>query len=330
MSPVQPSRRARAGRAARWLVLAVAWTVVALLISAGAAGIVVGLDHVPGTQARPELTWAGDEAATARLDAVQAELQALSTKVDDLGVDARGALASLAGQDLATVQAAVDEGAALVAEIDAASLRIRTDLATVPGVSGRFARLVTSDAVRERHAAMVDALDATGGLDVAWDRLTRGSIAAARLSQLLADHDRTMGEAILEGRERNYAEAIAIIDDAARYLDEADGMRGELARTVDVSTLDQWLSRNRTYDGALRELYTAIQASGGVRTEEVSDALAKERAARRQLPPDTRGLVVIMGEIGQGGLNGAVIAIEQARAALADAIRNLPAASAAP
>ncbi|HSK52861.1 MAG TPA: hypothetical protein VLA44_08905 [Clostridia bacterium] len=330
MSLVKPSRRARAGRAVRGLALAIAWTAVALLISAGAAGIIVGFDHVPGTGARAELTWAGDEAATARLDAVQADLEALRPMVDELGVDARGALASLAGQDLATVQAAVDEGAALVSEIDDASLRIRTDLAAVPGTSGRFARLITSDAVRERHAAMVDALDATEGLDVAWDRLTRGSIAAARLSQLLADHDRTMGEAILEGRDRNYPAAIDIIDDAGRFLDEADGMRGELARTVDVSTLDEWLSRNRTYDAALRELYSAIRASGGVRTDEVTDALAKERAARRQLPPDTRGLVVIMAEIGQGGLNGAVIAIEQARGALADAIRNLPAASPTP
>ena len=45
------------------------------------------------------------------------------------------------------------------------------------------------------------------------------------------------------------------------------------------------------------------------------------------LPPDTRGLVVIMAEIGRGGMNGAVITIEEARAKLADALEPPPAAS---
>ena len=50
-----------------------------------------------------------------------------------------------------------------------------------------------------------------------------------------------------------------------------------------------------------------------------SAAVKAEAAARARLPPDTRGLVIIMSEIGRGGMNGAVIAIEEARE-LADAI----------
>ena len=49
-------------------------------------------------------------------------------------------------------------------------------------------------------------------------------------------------------------------------------------------------------------------------------AIKAEADARARLPPDTRGLVIIMAEIGRGGMNGAVIAIEEARAKLADAI----------
>ena len=49
-------------------------------------------------------------------------------------------------------------------------------------------------------------------------------------------------------------------------------------------------------------------------------AVKAEAAARAQLPPDTRALVVIMADIGRGGMNGAVIAIEEARATLADAL----------
>ncbi len=46
-------------------MLALAWIVVASVISFGAAGVVAAMNHVPGTTARPELTWAGDRAATA-------------------------------------------------------------------------------------------------------------------------------------------------------------------------------------------------------------------------------------------------------------------------
>ena len=55
-------------------------------------------------------------------------------------------------------------------------------------------------------------------------------------------------------------------------------------------------------------------------TDRVRDAFAAEQAARAQLPSDTRGLVVIMSDIARGGLNQAVIAIEEARGALSAAL----------
>jgi hypothetical protein len=51
-------------------------------------------------------------------------------------------------------------------------------------------------------------------------------------------------------------------------------------------------------------------------SDAVRDAYREESAARAQLPPDTRGLIVIVADIGRGGLNQAVIAIEQARGRL--------------
>jgi hypothetical protein len=314
--PDRGGRLAGAGRA-------LGWTVVALLIAAGSAGIVVGLDHVPGTAARAELTWDADRAASAELDAIQAGLESLQPRVEELGVQGRGALASLAGQDLETVQAAVNEGSRLVAAIRDDSAALRRDLARVPGVSGPLARLTTAQAVRDRHAAMLEALDATEGLDAAWARLTVGSIAAARLSGLLADHDRTMVAAIEAGRAARYEEANGTIDQATALLDQAQELRRQLANTVDVSTLDEWLRRNRAFDDALRTLYAALDESGGQVNDAVRDALAAQQAARDQLPPDSRGLIVIMSEIGRGGLNGAVITIEQARGALAAAVAGL-------
>jgi len=307
-------------RALRTFGLAAAWTVVALLISAGAAGLVVGMDHIPGTAARAELTSDADATADEALDNAEAQLADLTEDVQELGVLARGALASLSGQDLETVEQAVDEGALLVAGISDRSRAIRAELLEIPGIGGAAAELTTSAEVRARHAGMLDALEVTEGLDDAWVDLTTGSLAAARLSRLLADHDRIMGEAVLEGRAGNYEPAISKIDEAAALLNEADTMRAQLANTVDVSTLIEWIRRNRNYEDALRALYTAVDEAGGRQTAAVREAIANERSARKELPPDARGLVVIMAEIGRGGLNGAVITIEEARGRLADAV----------
>jgi len=103
-------------------------------------------------------------------------------------------------------------------------------------------------------------------------------------------------------------------------LTEADTMRVQLANTVDVSTLIEWIRRNRNYEDALRSLYATVVEAGGRQPAAVRDAIAAERSARKELPPDARGLVVIMAEIGRGGLNGAVITIEEARGRLANAL----------
>ena len=81
-------------------------------------------------------------------------------------------------------------------------------------------------------------------------------------------------------------------------------------------TLDIWLDLNADYDAALRTLYQAILDSGGSVTPAVRAAYDAEASARERLPSDTKGLVIILGEIGRGGLNQAVIAIEEARSEL--------------
>jgi stage V sporulation protein SpoVS len=55
-------------------------------------------------------------------------------------------------------------------------------------------------------------------------------------------------------------------------------------------------------------------------TEATRQAVKAEAAARARLPADGRGLVVIMAEIGRGGMNQAIIEIEQTRTLLGDAI----------
>ncbi len=174
--------------------------------------------------------------------------------------------------------------------------------------------------MRDRHARLTRALEATRDLDGAWASLTIGSIAASRLSSMLSTHVDAVLEAAAHGRAAEYAEALVALDAADAAIADSRRQRDQLARTVDVTTLDQWLERNEAYDAALRDLYEALEAAGGRVTTAARNAALAEEAARARLPGDSRGLILIMSEIGRGGMNGAVIAIERTRGELADAL----------
>jgi hypothetical protein len=304
----------------RSLLGGVAWLAILVVIALGAAGLVGAMDHAPGTAARAELTAAGDAAVTPRLNAAEGEIGVLADQVDALGSQARVALAALNGTDGAAGEAAIARGDAIVLDVIERTASLRRELAAIPYVGTPEAGLTVSDAVVTRHATLVAALDATDGLDVAWARLTVGSVTATRMSALLAEHDRLVIAAADRGVNAKYADAIKILDGAKAQIAAARALQVRLAVTVDVSVLDEWLTRNENYDVALRGLYTAISKVGRTVTPAIRAAVKAEADARAQLPADNRGLVVIMAEIGRGGMNGAVIAIEEARAKLADAL----------
>jgi hypothetical protein len=304
--------------------IVIVWLALVVAIALGAAGLVTGADHLPATGARPELTWTHDEEATAALDAVVAELQALADDVAALGVQARGALAALNGTEISTVEAAIAEGDTILDRIRAETTDLHLALARIPYLARTDTRLLVGDAVVARHDRLLAALDGTADLQGSWVRLTTGSIAAVRLSTLLADHDKIVTDAAALGRAARYQDAIKRLRDADDTIDAARTLRNQLANTVDVSVLDEWLDRNAAYDLALRNLYAAYARVGEKVTEELRDARAAEAAARENLPPDARGLVVIMAEIGRGGMNGAVIAIEEVRGRLTAALAGSP------
>ena len=280
-----------------------------------------GRDGRPGDgRAHPWQTARDDVPTDARLDAITADLREVSDRLDALGIQARGALSALVANDQERAATALETGDGLVAEIQERSTAIATALGQVPLIGTPAAEYRLGPAVRERHARLVAALAGTRSLDDAWASLAVGSAAASRLSQLLADHDETVLRAAAQGRNAEYADALAILDGADTTIADARRLRDTLAATVDVETLDAWLDRSADYDAALRELYDELRKSEGRVTAAVRTAMAGEREARDRLPADTRGLVVIMGEIGRGGMNGAIIAIEQASGELADAL----------
>jgi hypothetical protein len=311
----------------RALARAVGWTVVALALALAGAGLVAQLSHPPGTAARAELTHAGDTRLRAALVAAHADLVVISGQVDRLSVLGRGALAALLSEDTAALTAALDEGGLLVIDIEFASGQLDDRLAVLPGDDPLDA-LRYSDLLLARRVAFRDALTATAGLARGWTAVAAGALSAARLVDLLTDHDVTVTEAATAGRERRYDDALASLEQAAGLLEAAEDLRDAFGPGADTSTLDDWLRRHREYDAALSALYTALRDAGDRVTDAVREAYRREEAARVLLPSDRRAVEVIVVELGRGGLSRTVIGIEQARGRLALALEDLAEADA--
>jgi hypothetical protein len=300
----------------RWLVTRLTWVVVALLIAVGAAGIVATVQQMPGTTARAELTWPADREVEPALDTATAELEALATQVDDLSTIARQALALLVEGDEDGLGDAISDGSATLLQAKALAGRLGASLAAVPHRGDTWELEVAAD-LRHRFDEMTDAPAFASGLEGDWTVLTGQALDAVRLARLLERHDEETAAAAADGAAGRYREALAALDAPDATVAEARDLASRLASRADTTTLEQWLDLNAAYDAALRRLYELVLATGGTVTDEVRVAAEAEQVARTRLPRDTRALVVIMNDVAQGGLNQAVIRIEEARGALA-------------
>ena len=93
--------------------------------------------------------------------------------------------------------------------------------------------------------------------------------------------------------------------------------------SAEGTVLDEWIIRSRNYDTALRNLYLALidcSCPNGPWTVEVQFADRDEKLAREQLPPDRRTIIVIVSEVTAGGLTEAVLAIDDSRGLIEDAL----------
>jgi hypothetical protein len=312
----------------RRAALAVAWLLIVAVIAIGAAGLVAAMAHQPGTSSRAELTLDGDLAVAPGLATIQGELADLAKEVKQLGEVGRGALGALVAVDPRALDTAVAEGQALAGEIEDRAALIREHIALLPG-AGPTEQLAWSPETRARRDTALRATTTTEGLAGLWLRFAFGSVTANRLTTLLTDHDRIAGGAAALIRKAKYAAGLKELTKADRIIVDAKALRDALKNTVDVSTLTQWLDRNAEYDAALRRLAKAVVASKGKVTTEVRKAAIAERKAHDLLPANTSGLVIILAEIGRGGLNQAVIGIEEARGQLQAAVDRLSAQAAA-
>lgn len=307
----------------RSLLLALGWVAAALLLALGAAGIATGVGGPPGTAARAELTWAADQAIRPGLAAAVDDLVALTDLVGDYSTSARAALVALVATDRDLLERSVAEGDGQAQAVASAAADLRAQILELPGVAPDPTLPFAADAElrlgADERAMVVDllaALELTRDLGAGWARFSAGSVAADALTTLLIDHDASTAAAAAAGSAGRYDEALAALDASDGNMAEARRLRDRLANTADVTTLDQWLDRNATYDAALRALYAALIASGGRVDATVREAFAAEQAARERLPPDTRGLTVILAEVARGGLNDVAIGIEKVRGRL--------------
>lgn len=297
----------------------VGWVACATLLALGSAGIVTGMQHQPGSASRAELTYGADTLIAPGLAGSADDLRALTADVDSLGTLGTQALTAITGGDIPAMQKSISGGRAIIATIEVKTTALRARLAGLPGVGpgaeGRLGGLSL-----RRYETLTGALDATGGLGKKWDTLTAGSLAAIQLETSLLDHDASTAAAAALGKAAKYADAVNQLATSDEKLDLARGQRDAMSATVDVGVLSSWIDRNAAYDAALRKVYTLLVASKGKVTKPVQDAYDALKLALAALPGDTRGLVVIMADIARGGLNEAVISIEEAKGRLSDAV----------
>jgi hypothetical protein len=325
-----PRRMSRAARGTRSLgraIRAIAWMAVLVVLSISGAGLVSAAFHAPGSDARVELTYAGDAALTVRLDAAAARLEAVAAEVEQLAKEAKTALAEVASVDPTLLHESLQRGGQAATTIDVEADALRAELEQLPGTEPD-AILRYSNPVLVRRSAIAAAVEAASTLAGQWQVVAARSIEAANLSSLLAVHDETVVAAAAKGRVRAYDQAISTLGDALALIAQVAELRKRLIAGTGNTVLDEWILRNTGYDTALRALYQALVDSHGAVTPEVQAARRGERVAFEQLPPDRRTIIVILSEVTTGGLTEAVIAIEDAGGRIDDALGEAGAAPA--
>jgi len=303
----------------RAFVLALAWLAVAAIVAVGAAGVVASMNHFPGTPARAELTWAGDSAAEPALDAATNQLETLSDQVAKLSGTATSALTQVVGGDLGDLDTTIADGTLQLGQVNAEAATLADQLKSVPGLGAERELTLSGDLI-DRYDALIGTTGLTDGLEANWAGFTGRALDAASVTGLLSRHDKQTADAAAQGSAGHYRKALDLLDRSDAIIAQARDLTDRLAKTSDVSTLSGWVERNATYDAALRDLYQSLLNSKGRVTDHVRRAFQVEQLARLQLPADTRAITVIMAEIAQGGLNQAVISIEQARGAISNAL----------
>jgi hypothetical protein len=314
-----PRRSARSLLVLGRLVRGISWTVLLALLAVSGAGLLGETFHPPGSPARAELTWDGDTAINVELDAAARQLNLIEVDIETLATDAKTALGEVASTDPSRLRAALEHGGSVAVKIDDATKALRTSLVGLPG-DGPNAAIEYSNATLVRRAAILAAIDAAAGVASEWQSVTGRAVDAAEVTSLITHHDLTVVSAAQLGVAARYADTLAPLQEALDTIDQIHDLRVRLIAGTDHTVLDEWITRNTTYDQSLIALYKALIKSKGKITLEVQAARRDEQIAFNALPPDRRTIIVIVSEVARGGLTQAVLAIEDAHGRIDDAL----------
>ena len=293
---------------------AAVWLVAAIALAFGAAGAVQGAAHPPGDATRPELTWRADAALAPGIEALRGGIVSLQAQVARLSTIGRQALVDLTAQDQPRLTADLDAGDQVVLGIVTDSAQLTDQFRALPyGVASEAIGQATREKLQAIDGALLDVVPIAGD----WGRVSAGAVPAITLVGLLTAHDQQAFAAVRQGSAGHYPQALAQLKVALATLAKATAIRDQLLPTgVDVSTIDAWITANRTYDTALQRLYGLLNVSGGRVTLAIRTAFSNVQTAQQGLPANTQGLVVIVGDIAQGGLTQALLDIDAARGSL--------------
>jgi hypothetical protein len=274
-----------------------AWLGLAALLALGSAGLVAATSYAPLSSTRPELTSGADQALSDRLDAAIRELTLLDNEVIVLGDQARNLLANLAQVNHIGLDAAYRDGDAAVADVDTRAAALSIQLECKPWTNARDTELAKtySQGMVDRYHQVCLAIDSVAPLAAAWVSMENGSKVAMQVADGIDAHDKAAADALQSATQGRYPDALAKLDEASASLADAQLVATNLALILDVSTLNEWLSRTSGMDDALRVLWQTMIDSKGRITKQVTAALKAVTAAKALLPGGSGGgeLVIV-------------------------------------
>jgi hypothetical protein len=306
------------------MITRAAWLGLAVLLGLGSAGIVAATSYSPVSGTRPELTSGADQVLSDRLDAAIRELTLLDNDVIVLGDLARKVLVNLSQVNQIGLDAAYQDGDAAVADIDSRAAALSAQLECKPWTNARDAELVRtySQGMVDRYHQVCLAIDSVAPLAAGWASMENGSKVAMQVADGIDAHDQTAADALQAATQGRYPEALAKLDEASASLADAQSIATNLAVISDVSTLNEWLSRTRGMDDALRVLWQTMIDSKGRITKQVTTALKAVTAAKALLPDNSGVLQIALYEMA-GNLTSDAIPIETAKGKLGSALADL-------
>ena len=287
------------------------WTALLVLFGLSAAGLAVAADRAHGSD-RPELFWEAESRYGSWIDSAWSQLRAASetlANVSGAGREALGALQSLA-----------PEAAQEHIEAGDRALEALGDLET-----NIIERWRLSPERQAQLAAIDSAAAAARTVRGEWPVLAGTGRTMSQALGALMRHEELVAGARNAAGQSKWTAALELLEQAEAGLKVAATARDSVAaQGSDVDTLSDFLGRHSAHDVALRELYEHVRDTGRQQGDEFDRLRAAVDRAQAALAGSADVLARIVGESAAPALTAALVAIEQARGEVLEALDFAP------